>query len=630
MIALGFTALLATAQASSVLLVTVDTFRGDFLGTERVATPHLEALATRGTLFARARAPVPLTLPSHASLFTGLYPPQHGVRDNATQVLGDRHRTLAEVLVERGFQTGAFVASFVLDRRFGLAQGFDHYDDDTVSGIGDLESPEAERRGEDVVAAFEAWLSTIDRERPFFAWVHLYDPHAPYEPPEPYRTRYASDPYAGEIAYTDAVIGTLVDSIDPQETLVVVTGDHGEGLGEHEEATHALLIYNSTLHVPMIVAGPGVTSGKRVDRLVRTIDLPVTILDYLGIDETLGIGVSTKDDRERTAYSESLYGLHHLGWSPLYGLETSTHRFIDAPQKELYVLADDSGETTNVLEKDRATSRVLFRELNELRDGLGTVNDAARTLDAETARKLQSLGYMTNMKALAAGPLADPKQEIDTYQRVQRAQVERNLGDCPRALDTLAEIREPIPLVYEIRAQCLTTMENWDAAARVLREAIELGFETSSLHLNLGIAAFHQGRLDDAEKELRVAIAFDANNVSALYQLGNVMRAKRRDGEAIEAYRAALAINAQYVYAWNGLGMALARSGKNADALDAFRRASETAAAEPRAIFNLALQLERMGKDAEALETYRRYVAISNSSEERGRARAAIQRLERK
>ena len=383
----------------------------------------------------------------------------------------------------------------------------------------------------------------------FFAWVHLYDPHAPYEPPEPYRSRYANDLYAGEIAYADAVIGTLVGAIDPQETLVVVTGDHGEGLFEHEEATHALLIYNSTLHVPMILAGPGVAAGRRVERLVRTIDLPTTILDYLGIEETLGIGVSTKDDRARTAYSESLYAFYHLEWSPLYGLETSTHRFIDAPQKELYVLAEDKGETTNVLDEDRAASRALFLELNALRERLGTVDDASRTLDIETRRKLQSLGYMTNPTAVAAGALADPKQEIYTYQRIQRAQVERNLGDCPRALDTLAELPHPIPLVYEIRAQCHMTMENWDAASRVLREAIGRGFSTSPFHMNLGIVALRQGRLDLAEKELRVAIALDATNVSALYNLGNALRAKRRDREAIAAYRSALAINAQFVYA---------------------------------------------------------------------------------
>ena len=632
--ALLFSAL--TAQPASVVLITVDTLRADFLGvmgTERVETPNLDALANRGVLFTRARAPVPLTLPSHASMLTGLYPPQHGVRDNGTYVLDDTHTTLAEALNERGYQTGAFVASFVLDRRFGLAQGFDRYDDDTVSSVEDLESPEAERRGEDVANAFETWLSGIDRDQPFFAWIHLYDPHAPYEPPEPYRSRYAEDPYAGEVAYADSVIGDILDLVDIKETIIAVAGDHGEGLHEHEEATHSLLIYNSTLHVPMIVAGPGVPRGELVDYLVRTIDLAPTILDYLGIEEDLGMGVSARDDAARTAYSESLYGFFHLGWSPLYGLETSTHRFIAAPEKELYDLRVDPKETRTVLEDQRAASRQLFRELNELREQLETSSAPSRELDPDTRERLESLGYMTSAAPASTSALPDPKRELDTYQRIQRAQLERNVGECRAALETLATIRQAIPLVYELRSQCHIHIKEWDEAARVLEQAIGQGMETSSFHLNLGIVAVWQGRMEAAEKELRVAIALDETSVSALYHLGDVLRAARRDAEAIDSYRRALAVNPDYVFAWNGLGMTLARSGEAENALEAFRQATRSSASDPRAHFNLALQAERLGLTDDAVEAYRRFIEVTDEASfprERARAREALRRLARR
>ncbi|MCP3994427.1 MAG: sulfatase, partial [bacterium] len=290
------------ASPPNLLLITLDTFRADYLsynGSSKLKTPNLDRLARGGVNFVRARSPVPLTLPSHTSILTGNYPPSHTVRDNADYIVPEEQLTLAEVLRSQGYNTAAFVGSFVLDSRFGLAQGFDLYDDRLASDLATLESFEAERSAGEVSSAFERWLRDRDRSRPFFSWVHFFDAHAPFVPPEPYLSRHQSDPYAGEIAYIDEVVGRIITKLESDDlldvTIVAVVGDHGEGLGEHRELTHSVLIYNSTLHVPMMVHAPGlIPSEAKVGQLVRTIDLAPTLLDYLGSSVELGEGISLR------------------------------------------------------------------------------------------------------------------------------------------------------------------------------------------------------------------------------------------------------------------------------------------------------------------------------------------------
>jgi len=627
-------------ESPSVLLLTLDTFRGDFLGasgSRRSSTPNLDRLASRGVLFTRARAAAPLTLPSHASILTGLYPPEHGVRGNGSFRLDDRHRTIAEALRDSGYQTAAFVSSFVLDRRFGLAQGFEIYDDDLGTGTAELESLEGERTGERVLAAFDEWLRRRDQKKPFFAWVHLYDPHFPYRPPEPFASRFGSDGYAGEIAYTDWVVGEIEGRV-PESTLIAVVGDHGEGLGDHGEATHSLLIYNSTLSVPLILAGGGVPRGRAVSGLSRTIDLPATILDYLGIALDLGSGRSLralmegKDDPPRTAYAESLYGLHQLGFSPLYALESGNHRFIDAPRRELYDLETDPGETRDLLQERRSVSRELFGALTELRSSLDTASTTELALDDETRGKLSSLGYLT-ARAPANRPgesLPDPKDQMAVFRRIQEARDRKVQNDCEAVLETLAKIREKatsIPVVYELVASCHLEMGQWERATAAAKEALARGIESSALHQDLGVAALRQGNPVDAEREFRLALALDEANVVAHHRLGDALRAQRRDEEAARAYRRALALNPRYVFAWNGLGMSLARGGKDDEALQAFRKVVELDPKEPRGFFNLAVELDRTGARDEALALYRRFLDISTDAEfprERARAGEAL------
>ena len=510
----------------NVLLITVDTLRADYVGVNgatEVRTPNLDRLAASGVNFTRARSPVPLTLPSHASIFTGDYPPTHGVRDNGTYRLADMKTTLAEILKTEGYSTAAFVGTFVLDHRFGLAQGFDVYDDRTWSSADMLESLEAERPAGEVYQAFARWLSVYGGDSPFFAWIHLYDPHAPHTPPEPYRGRYRENPYAGEVAYTDAVIGRILSELESLEvlerTLVAVVGDHGEGLGEHNEMTHSLLIYNSTIHVPMILSGTDrVPAGRRVDTLTRTIDLAPTLLDYLGISTKLGEGISLRariegepSEEELTVYSESLYARLNLGWSELRALEAGKYRFILAPVPELYDLDEDPGETENRANVQPRIARQLDRKLQEL-----TVEEASEsvTLDAETEAKLRSLGYVSSSRARvkqeSSETRTDPKSNMKTWHSLKLAMSQFRKHDYQGSVRTLRSIltsEKDIPAVYEYLGSSHMRLEDYRGAESVYRHALERGIESADFHLNLGLAK--------AAKELEIALALDPRHVTA-------------------------------------------------------------------------------------------------------------------
>lgn len=643
----------AADESRHLILITLDTTRADHLGvngSKEVATPHLDRMAREGVNFTRARSPVPLTLPAHASILTGRVPPAHGVRDNGAFRLSDDELTLAEVLRGQGYATAAFVSSFVLDHRFGLAQGFDVYDDRTWSALEMLESLEAERNGEDVYEAFHDWLVTVDPERPFFVWVHLFDPHAPYEPPEPFRTRYPDDPYAGEVAFTDAVVGKLLDALEARSLLdrsiVAVVGDHGEGLGEHGEPTHGLLIYNSTLHVPMLIRAPGlVAPGSSVETLTRTIDLAPTLLDYLGVDGALGEGESLRPriearrhDPSREAYGESLYASRNLGWSELRSWEAGKYRFIEAPRPELYDLSTDPGETENLA----ATRPGIVRQLRERLEALTRRLDAegARedaSIDPEVQERLRSLGYVAATPRAASEKEADrvdPKDKLDVWNEIQHAMFGFHRGDFAAVIDhlerTLASEKD-IPLVYEYLGSSYLKLGLDRDAEKVYRAALARGIESAGFHVDLGRIHGRRNQLAQAERELRIATTLDPRHVTAYYELGDVLRAAGRVEDAITAYRDALAINPDYVYAWNGLGMSLARLRRNEGALDAFREVVRVDPRGPRGYFNLAVQLERMRRAEEALRAYERFLALAEErlyAGERERAKSAVARLE--
>lgn len=388
----------ARGSTTGVLLVTLDTARADRLspyGFMDVRMPHLERLAREGVLFEQAFSVAPLTLPAHTSLFTGLLPPSHAVRDNADQPLATSHTTLAELLQRRGFRTGAFVGSVVLQSDRGLAQGFDTYRDVQSPGA---PTPARQRPGNLVVDEAIAWLEGT-AGAPFLLWAHLYDPHAPYEPPAPFRVAHA-DPYVGELLFADAQLGRLLDALDrlrlTDRTIVVVAGDHGEGLGDHGEQTHGLLVYDSVLRVPLIVRAPAIRS-RRIADVVSLVDVAPTLLELLGIagrhsDGASLVGALNGRRIDVEAYAETLYPAR-MGLAPMHALRDGRFKLIDGPQPELYDMQTDPFEEHNVIRARAGIADAMRARLGAIA-GAGSRPAAPNTpVPREVRERLAALGY---------------------------------------------------------------------------------------------------------------------------------------------------------------------------------------------------------------------------------------------
>jgi choline-sulfatase len=412
----------------NVIVITLDTTRADRLtpyGFMDASMPALERLAREGVVFDQATSVAPLTLPAHASLFTGLFPPAHGVRDNGDAALAASHTTLAEILRGQGFCTGAFVSSVVLDPDRGLAQGFGQYLG--VPRPADGTAARGQRRGDEVIGDAIKWLDDAGA-CPLFLWAHLYDPHRPYEPPEPFRARHF-DPYVGEIAFADSQIGGLLDALEHRQllerTLVLVAGDHGESLGEHGEEDHGIFVYESVLRVPLIIRLPRIgrdrqVAPRRIGDVVRLVDVMPTVLDLLGIPEPPMDGVSllgrmrgTQGPLDLEAYAESMYPAR-FGWSPLKTLRDGRFKMIDAPRAELYDLERDPFETRNILEERRTLAQAMQRRLDFLAGPGAASADAvsATELPADARERLQALGYVGSAAVVnepRTGGRPDPK-----------------------------------------------------------------------------------------------------------------------------------------------------------------------------------------------------------------------------
>ena len=419
----------------NLLVVTLDTTRADAIGTYggRAVTPTLDQLASTGVAFEQTSTVAPLTLPAHSSLFTALFPPGHQVRANGQVALASKFVTLAEHLNASGFQTGAFVSSFVLDDMWGLNQGFDVYrDPDFQPGRIDretLRSPAGR-----IVDAALGWLHEVD-SRPFFAWLHFYDAHAPARPPSEFASPNGQDAYLGAIGFIDFQLSRVINFLDERgrldNTVVVVVGDHGESLGEHGEATHGLFVYESVMHVPLIIRAPFANMrGRRVGDTVRIVDVMPTVLDLLGHHSAPGtdgqtlVPLMSGAVRELglEAYSESRYGFDRFGWSPLAALRHGRFKLILAPRPELYDLASDPREMSNLYGERAGLATKLARRLQEIERVAGVQRAAdVPAIDSDTRARLAALGYANASSSGSpvdpAAPLADPKDRIELYQQ---------------------------------------------------------------------------------------------------------------------------------------------------------------------------------------------------------------------
>jgi arylsulfatase A-like enzyme/Tfp pilus assembly protein PilF len=618
----------------NLVVVTLDTTRADRIGAygaRDVETPVVDGLAREGVLFEQAVSVAPLTLPAHSSMFTGKFPPEHGVRDNGGFFLGPEQVTLAEVLKGRGYRTGAFVGAYVLDSKWGINQGFDTYFDDfdlsrtravSLSGI--------QRPGNEVVDKALPWIQAA-KGTPFFAWIHLYDAHSPYRPPEPFLSRYKGHPYNGEIAFADSQVGRVISELQSlglyDRTVVVVMGDHGESLGDHGEGAHGFFVYNSVTHVPFVIHAPfSQVQHRRVADPVRSVDVMPTVLDLLGVPAPRDIsGVSlvplmSGATRELglDAYSEALYPLHHYGWSDLRALRAGRYKVIDAPRPELYDLDRDPQEATNLFAERTALGDGMLAQLRSLEQRFNKSVAAlpAGDVDPEARERLAALGYVGSFVASASDPKtgrADPKDKIALFNKLGTA-TDLSREDEDGGQQAFSKI---IALLDEVVREDPAVIDAWFMmGTQYLRhgdpeKAVEYFKRTLSLKPDYDLAVFNLAqayrRLGDDEAALagfEHYLTIDPKDPFVQYQIGEIWLDRGDLPRAEQMFRRALEIDPRVAAAKNALGVIALQRG---DPSTAERLIHEAIATKPDlrlAHFNLALLAEQRGDTVLAEREY--------------------------
>ena len=619
-------------RGANVLLVTIDTLRADHVGAygnQLGLTPTFDRLAREGLRFERAYAHVPLTLPSHTTIMTGLYPFANGVRDNGSFRFDGKRATLAGVLKAAGYRTGAFVGAFPVDARFGLNAGFDVYDDKYGSRPAGGELSVLERPAEQVLEPAFAWItgaaatSQSQAPGPWFAWVHLYDPHDPYIPPEPFKSRFASDLYSGEIAYADAALGRVLERLQTTgalaNTVVTVASDHGESLGEHGERTHGLFAYEATIRVPLVIWAPPAIRAAAVAATARLVDVMPTLLDLLGIDSPqpidgrslrplVGGGATPADPG---SYFEALNASLTRNWAPLTGLVRDGLKLIDLPVPELYEVAADPGERENLYARRRDLAAPLERQLDALMSH--ATKPAAGPVDPETEQRLRALGYVVSPVARPARTYTardDPKNLVALQNRLDAALDAVKAGKPDLAEQTLKALiaeRPDFTIAYDRLAfiyhetsrldEAIAVLESasragatgaaslatlggylqeanrFDRSVAVLEAALKLNPSQIDAYEKLGVTYTRMRRFVDAERMFRQVLSLAPNSATTYNNLGSLYLSQHRDADAVEALSKALEIDPRMANAHNGLGVAYARQGDAKRAVDEWKRA---------------------------------------------------------
>ncbi len=651
----------------NLLVITIDTLRPDRLscydpGHSR--TPHIDALAQKGILFTRAFAHTTTTLPSHTNIFLGTTPPYHGVHDNANFTVGENFVTLAEWLKSRAYETGAFVGAYPVDSRFGLDQGFDVYDDDY--GVQDFQSSTfVERKAEVVVSRALDWLR--GRPGPWFLWVHCFDPHYPYEPPEPFAGQYKESPYDGEVAYTDFALGKLLDYLETSglsgKTLVVFTADHGESLGEHGEKTHGYLAYDSTLRVPLILDFPGARPA-RIDQDVFHIDIFPTVCDLLKLDKPDFLqGLSLlpltrgKSLPGRMVYFESLYPYYSRGWAPLRGYIDFPEKFIESPIPELYDLKRDPAEEKNLAPgSDLGPRRKKLEGLIEaLTSADARPQGSGKVLDQAAVEKLKSLGYVTSAPASLKkdfGPEEDVKsylpfenratEALDLYKAgkageaiallqgileerrdidvayANLASIYNGTGRPREAVSILKLGLEALPESYNIFLTYVSSLLNARDYAEVIRafgeKSLPQAEHDPEIWNSLGVAYAGVGDLDKAITAYDRAISLSQDYPPAYSNRGTALLLEAQEKKdrgalekAIQNFQRAIALDPGHAAAYNGLGGAYRVSGRLDDAVACWKEALKLVPDYDYPLYNLGLAYLEMGEKKTALDYFLRY-----------------------
>ncbi len=647
-------------EARNVILITIDTLRADHVGAwgaGRASTPALDALAAEGVRFSHCVTQAPLTLPAHTSLLSATYPFYHRVRDNGGFRVPEKLPLLSQALKAEGYATAAFIGAYVLHGKWGLNRGFDHYSDRFDRVRDERLKLDADKPAAEVLADAQRWLEGQPDDQPLFAWIHLYDPHFPYTPPEPFAARHPKDPYRGEVEYTDSELGRFVAALKAaglfERTLLVVAADHGEGLDDHGEQQHGYFLYETTVHVPLIFRLPGARRPVVVPQTVQLVDVAPTVLDLLGVAAPAAwqgrslrrLMAGETDDAFGFAYSETWYPRLHFGWAPLQAFYEGRSKYVLAPQEELYDLEADPGETRNRANREpERRSRLRARGLALVsRLSRGALVPGPAALTADDRRRLGALGYLTGAaQATPQGPLADPKEKLGDYAAfgravsllglekwaealaAARAVVAGNpefadawslIGSALRGLgrheEALAAHRRAIALKPddsflrhdEVRA--LQALGRLDEAAAAAEHALQLAPDDAALRVGLGEIRLQQNRRPEALQELRRALAADASAQLPLTRVVTQLVGRREFGDARLLLGEMLVRNPRAASGHYLLGWIEESQGRLQEAVTAYRRALELDPGRYEAAVSLANLLKQAGQLEEAARCYR-------------------------
>lgn len=646
-------------ESLNVLLISIDTLRADALGVygnQNIKTPNIDSIGRDGALFRNTVSHVPLTLPSHACILTGNLPAKHGIHDNTRHDLNENQQTLASIFHDNGLQTAAYVSALVMDHHFGLNKGFDVYNDHTPYRPveeGEPHPQEGERTAERTVNETLQWLST-NASSQFFLFVHFYDPHAKYAPPQPYAAQY-KNPYWGEIAYVDEQVGRLLKVIEPirNKTLIVLTSDHGEGFGEHEEQGHGLFLYDSTLRVPLMISGPGIPSGKEVLAQTRLIDIMPTTLDLTGIDVPAGIDgrsliplIKGNNWNESDAFSESYYP-NAMGWCPLFSLRTSKWKFVQAPKPELYDLVNDPEERKNLYPDQKAISHQFSKRIQTLISDAASSQTEPGKENLELAERLKSLGYISGSALPSPAQfvsLPDPKDKVQIwklYEESTMLMLDGKDRQAAHVLEKAIRIDSSIAILYDAISRA-TFRTDVHQSIIYLKKAAELQPENSQLHhklgasyrkiqqldksveeeqaalkldpqsqdalVGLGTSLLQLGHPDQALIHFQKALQIDPLDPSATHQCGTAYRALGNLTQAAEFYRKSISLNPNLPDSYNALGITEAQSGNYQQAETNLKRALEVNPDFEVTYFNLGVTYQRAGRAKDAIRAFQNFI----------------------
>jgi len=615
----------------NVLLITIDTLRADHLGCygyKDIRTPTIDALARDGVLFPMAISQVPLTLPEHVAIMTGTYPFHNQVQDFTAPPLAEKFRTLAQAFHDHGFATGAVVSSFVLDRSWGLARGFDYYDDKfNAQSLLEKNPDLVERRAGPSVDAALQWLAG-HRTQPFFFWLHLYDPHSPYNPPEPFHSQYKNHEYDGEIAYADSQLARLIKWLKANRlyarTWIVLLSDHGESLGEHGEQEHGFFIYNSTVHVPLIIKPAG-SSHKllAIATPVESIAVAPTILEMAGITDRIqqqfdssGLFADENSKLPSAAYSETFYPFSSFGWSPLHGLETDKYHYIEAPRPELYSLVADPAEERNAIADQGAVAAVLRSQLQKRWQAYET-STAGRALDESSTAKLRALGYFAYRapvsQATLQHPLADPKDKVDEFNSILHASDVIEAGHYEQAEALLSQIRQDDPNLYVVpfmQGELALRQQQAPQAAQYFEDCLKLAPDFDQAMSGMAGALEAQAKPEEAIQWLQKALQRNPQNFRAWYEIGWIQEHSGDYDSAAQYLQKALAIQPSFAPAYRDLGMLQYRKQEYAGAAVNLHKATALGLNEPTLFNFLGICYSRTNRMPEALRSYRQALKL--------------------